>query len=340
VGDKMNIFFINAPAQLTRRALHIIKNTDDDITIVTVKDLVPFLQKATDAKLIVSSIHPNLITQKTKKKLFNNTIKSWLEYNRLFKGVKGETIHLFFDCWSIVYLYYVKKLSKNNKVIFYPEDSSHQIYNEEQSFRAFIMRLYCKLFFGLDIKIMYKSDAPVWQLKENAIPMETKYIDKLSDTSMFKELDILPDNIDGKTVLFLADKITQEGADEESVISLTDCIMYILKTKFDNEYMIKLHPRENHAYGTMKDVPKENHIDKSILAEVLWSHPWKFIIGYYAEALMTASYQTDAKVISLFYLWEWTNPDLKRFWESRFQKAGVIMPKNMEELDEILVNSA
>lgn len=336
----LSIMFINAPAQLTRRGLYLIKQEDESkLTIVTVKDLVPFLKKVTKAKLIVSEVHPNLVTQKTKRKFLINTIKCIREYNRLFRGIKGETIHLFFDCWSIVYLYYVKRLSENNKVIFYPEDSSHQIYNEEHSFRASIMKWYCKVFFDLDIKIMYKSDAPVWQLKDNAINMDTRYIDKLNDTSLFKQLNILPENIQDKTVLFLADKITQEGADETSVITLTNKIMKILNEYYNDDYLIKLHPRENYAYGDMQKVPEEKHIDKSILAEVLWAHPWKIIIGYYAEALMTASYQTEAKVISLFHLWEWTNPDLKGFWQSRFEKANVTMPKTMEELNEILVDS-
>ena len=113
----MTIFFLNAPAQATRRVLPLMKEGKyNDITVVVPEDLAEFFENHTDAKVIVSKVHQNLITQKTKHKLISNTIKSILEYRKLFKGIKGEDVCLFCSSWAVLYFSYVAKLSKHNNI--------------------------------------------------------------------------------------------------------------------------------------------------------------------------------------------------------------------------------
>ena len=59
-------------------------------------------------------------------------------------------------------------------------------------------------------------------------------------------------------------------------------------------------------------------------------HDWKFIIGYYLEALVST------KVISLLNLWKWENQNSKQHWHGKLKKGDIIMFKKFDKLENLL----
>lgn len=330
----MAVLFVIAPVQIYYRVLPLIEEKKfNKLTIVTTKELAPFFKEHIESSVIVPNVHPNLITYKNKYRIFSNLIKANLEYRRIFSKIENEEVYFFFTAWAVLYLSYIKKLSKKNKVFLYRDsENSYEMYKEEKSFRASIMKLFSRIFLGLKINIITKENAPVWLLPEDSFPMKVvcsrqddKLVNKyLSDTSFLK----------GKNTIFIGDNVDIEGADENSVIKITDSLMDIFNDDFKNSYVIKPHPREQKLYGKM--AKSENIISPYILAETIMEHEWNYVIGYYSEALISAKKLTNAKVISLFYLFKWGNDELKKYWETRLKKERLLMPKTLAELKRIL----
>ena len=293
--------------------------------------------------MISASVHPNLITKNTKHKLLSNVIKSKIEYKKLFGNVKNEEIYAFSTSWSIVFFSYMKKLSKHNTVYFYLSDRNYKInfdndwrFKKEKGLLAFFMKMFAKIFLGVDVFILRKGNALAWELQRNSFPMKivnynpkqdmyNKYITSSPSTSAL---------INGKDILFLTHEVGMEDGDTNDVIKITDQLMNILDTKFSNRYIIKPHPRETILYGKAK---QSKHImDAHILSETLMNHSWKYVIGYYSDGIISTKMFNNAVSISLMNFWKWKRPALKQFWIDRYNKSGVLMPKTIKELKEIL----
>ncbi|MEM4258241.1 MAG: hypothetical protein QXL17_03700 [Candidatus Thermoplasmatota archaeon] len=331
----MPILFINAPVQIYSRAVPLIENKKfKKYSVVIPEELVPFFKENTNADIIVPNVHPNLITAQTKWKLFYNVLKARKEYKRLFKNINNDEIYLFFTSWSVVFLSYVKKLSKKNKVfLVLSEKNPHKFsFQKQKGVIPFFMILVAKIFLGVDVYILNKAGRFAWELNREKINFEIIMPSPLdtqpAKTGKYQHL------LKGKTVLFLGDDLVSEGAIEESVVNITNTLMDILDERFKDKYVIKPHPREHTLYGRMAH--SDHVISPYILAETLMNHDWKYIIGYYTEALFAAKRTTKATVISLLHLWTWTNPVLKEYWQKEFEQNNIIMPRTVEELKEIL----
>jgi hypothetical protein len=329
----MAILFVMAPVQIYYKVLPLIEEKKfEKLLIITTKELAPFFKEHTKAEVIVPNVHPNLITSTTKYKIITNIAKSHLEYSRLFKEVKNEEIYLFFTSWSVVYLSYVAKLSKRNKVYLCTEKNLSDLYKEENSLRALFMKLIARFFLGVNVFILNKSGLPVWELNRDSIQFEYLDInlDLTSASNYISDSEILKN----KNILFIGDAILSEGADEKSVVELTNNIMSIFENNFNDEYIIKPHPRVPDLYGKMKE--SNSILPPHVIVESIMGHKWKFIIGYYSEALVSAKIYTDAIVISLLNLWKWNNSDLKKFWKEKFLENGILLPKSIDELMKLL----
>jgi len=330
----MTLFFISSPGQMAHRALALMnKHKFKDLTIVTTKSIKPFFEDKVDAKIVTLDVEPNLITKKTKTSLLTNAIKSKLEYNRLFKGIENEDIYLFFTSWGIVPISYVKRLSKKNNVYVYPEDFLENMYDEETGLIATAMKLSAKMLLDLDVYIVKWNDVPVWELKLNSFPMTVIKQDDFSN-KLPEEFFIDKELLEGKTVLFLGSKFEIDCEESEDKIELTDKVMGILDEKFKGCYSIKAHPIDKTLYGKMNN--SDSIIPAHYLSESLCNHDWKIIIGYHSEALVSAKRHTNAKVVSLVKLYEFTNPKVRKYWIDTFEKEGILMPNNIEELEEYL----
>ena len=331
--EVMTILFVMAPVQIYYKVLPLIEEKKfDKLMIVTTKELAPFFKEHTKGTVIVPKVHPNLITTKTKYKLISNILKANLEYKRLFEDIKDEEIYLFFTSWSVVFLSFVAKLSKRNKVYLCTNQDITKLYNEEKSLRASLMKLVAKYFLGVDVKIFDKLGLPIWELKRESIPME--YLD--FEPSIKSASNYVSDNqiLENKEVLFIADAILTEGADEKTVIELNSYVMDLLEKKFNGSYAIKPHPRVPDLYGRMQE--SKNILPPYVIVESIMGHKWKYIIGYYSEALVSAKVYTNAEVISLLNLWKWGNQKLKQHWHDKLKKEGIIIPKNFDELKNLL----
>lgn len=330
----MSIYFISSPGQLAHRALSILnKDTDENKIVITTKTIKPFLEGRTGATIVTLKTEPNLITKDTKRRLITNAIKSKLEYRRLFKNIRYENIHLFFTSWGVVPISYVKKLSKHNKVYVYPENFLDDMYEEEKGITASIMKLSAKLLLGLDVYIVRWNNLPVWELKLNTFPMEIVKHDEFNN-KLPKEFMIDKQQLKDKTLLFLGSKFEIDCEESEDKVKLTNYLMDILDKNFTGKYSIKAHPIDRTLYGNM--VNSKHIIPAHIIAESLFEHDWKFIVGYHSEALVSAKLHTNAKVISLIRMYNFTNQKVRQYWIDTFKKEGILMPINIGELECIL----
>jgi len=334
----MTIFFINSPAEAIHSALPMIKEKKiDDLTIVTTKDMKHFFEQKTNGKVIVPEVHPNLITKKTKRKLISNAIKSKFEYKRLFKNIENEEIYLFFTSWSVVHMSYVKKLSKKNKIYLCHEDYITGIYDESKNISSFFMRLAAKILLNIDVKILIWEGTPVWELKKNSFPMEIISYDKFNNKLPKEFMEDIKD-IKDKDMLFLAgflgEQFNVDYDESKENIEFVNELVDIFDNLFGNKYVIKGHPRDGKLYGKMKE--SKNILPEHYLAETLFGHKWKYIIGFKTEALASAALHTNAKVISLINLYDWNDYITKKWYVNVFNKSNVLMPKTLDEFKEML----
>ena len=332
----MTLFFINAPTQITHQALPLIKERKfKDLTVVVPRGLDTTF-KQMGIKTIVPNVNPNLITKEDKLKLFYNITKANNEYDKYFKRVKGETIYLFFTSWAVVFLSYVSKLSKHNKVILLRmENDDKDVIPKYKGPIAWLMKYIARYYLDVETEILCKhtSKTPSYELVRESIPninilVYDKFDGEIPD--IFKE-DPLVEN---KKILFLSSEIESEGANMGDIEKITNYIYDIFEEHYPDKYVIKGHPRDGIIYFDMK---KSKHIiPHTILLETLLGHDWDYIISYYSEGLMSAKLRTGAKVISLLNFWEWKDLERKKGVIERHNRVGVLMPKTLTELKEML----
>jgi len=332
----MTLFFINAPTQITHQALPLIKEKNfDDLTVVVPKGLDTTF-KQLGIKTIVPDVNPNLVTSEDKFQLFANIKKANKEYDKYFKDVKGETIYLFFTSWAVVFLSYVSKLSKNNKVILLRmKNDDKDTFREYRGLVGWSMKNIAKKYLDVETKILCKhtAETPSYELVRESIPMDILVYDKFDGE--FPDISTNLEELKGKKILFLSSELESEGADMKDIKEITNYLYAFLETYYPKSYVIKGHPRDGIIYFDMK---KSKHIIlHTILLETLLGHDWKYIISYYSEGLVSCSLRTDAKVISLLNLWKWKDIKRKKGVIKRQKKAGILMPETKEELRKLLV---
>jgi hypothetical protein len=203
------------------------------------------------------------------------------------------------------------------------------MYTEQKGLLAFVMRLAVRVLLGLKVYIVKWNDTPVWELKLNSFPM-TIINEDMFGNKVPKEFMLDPNMLKDKKVLFLGSRFEIDCEETKDKVVLTNNLMDMLKTEFKGQYSIKAHPIDKTLYGTMKS--SQYIIPAHILAESLWGHNWEFVIGYHSEALVSAKLNTKAKVISLIKMYEFTNPKVRQYWLDTFEKNGILMPSNLEEL--------
>ena len=82
----------------------------------------------------------------------------------------------------------------------------------------------------------------------------------------------------------------------------------------------------------------ENIIPEYLPAEFLLHHHWDYNIGIISTTLKRAAEQTDAKVISLIDLIEWTDDAIheKEILRDEIKNTRILMPKSIDELKNIM----
>jgi hypothetical protein len=329
----MNYIFTNAPFQIYR-VLQFIEDHPGDYTIICPSEMAPFFRKFTDTYVVVPWVIANLFDRKNLWNLPLNLARLWRNWHTYFSKVRGQNIHVFFTSWSLSYFWFIRKLEKHNVVHYWlPEENypfRNQFFPLQKDLISAVMRWFARLVLGLDLDVMDKS-VPAYELKRSGLMQHLHEVDRMSvykklmkDSSLVKDMD----------VLFLSENVTTEGADLRSVEIISNQVKTMLDTLFGDRWCLKGHPREPDVYGNFEYA--QHVLSRYILVEVLYGHPWKVVMSYYSEALITAKELTDAKCISLMELFEWGNKELKKYWRDRFKRFGVLCPRNVKELKEML----
>lgn len=341
----MVVFFINAPVQIFDRVLpFIIEKNIKDPTFVVVKELAPFFKEYfPDSKIITPEVHPNLITQETKFNLLQETIRTKKEFKSLFKDMRNELVYVCFGSWSIAYMYFAKMLNEKNgcELKFLRDNTSSgswngkEVFPEGKGFVTVLMNLFADKALGIPTFVLMKGGVPTWEFEIEKIGKIEYFTPSMSNGEIANKLGVsnhikIPEDSE---ILFVGDDVVEEGAVYDSVVSCTNGLMDLLDKKYPKKYAIKPHPRETVLYGRMED--SETIIEPTILSDTLMMYPWKYVIGYYSDALRISSVYGH-KSISMLHLFEWTNETLKEYWIDKFNKLGVLMPKTMNELEEML----
>jgi len=329
-----DIIFITAPIHLHRLIQFLEEYPSDKFTLICPSELAPFCRKYTDCRVIVPWMHPNLFTTKNLLSLPLNIVRLYRNWHHYFAGVRKKNIHVFFTGWAVSYMYFIKKLHKHNIVtLWLPYDNFAKVpdyFPEQKDLVSASMRWFARIFLRLNTKVMDKS-VPAYEMNRDRYYQKLFDPDKIKVWGKFSKEHKLVKDMD---CLFLSENVTTEGADLASVNSLSTMLKWELDKKFGDRWCLKGHPREHDTYGEFKNAT--NTLSPYIIAEVLYGHPWKIIMSYYSEALISASKLTDAKVVSLVNLFDWGNKTLLSYWRKRMKEYGVLCPKNWKELTELL----
>lgn len=339
------IFFVLTSASIYDRILPLIeekRGKGEIIIVATTNHIEQFFKDYTDFKVIRTKIHPDLITTRTKSKIFTNIIRSKVEYNKLFRNIKGTEIYFCNRSWALVIFSYIKKLSKNNKVIYFGTESEKSKVNfpiDNHIFRVFIMRGIAKWFMGVNTIIKNNMGVPFWSLNEkdffkNITLMKNYSSDKKLLEKYMKKLDFLQEK---EILITIEDSIAAGTIEKSEFINKMDQVMDILDRIYPDKYMIKPHPRLDRLYGKMSNCTEI--IPPYIPSEFIMNHDWKTVIGINSWSLIQASRITNARVISLIDPVEFTNENIKKMfrdWLAKESNNKINFLQQVIELEQIL----
>jgi len=337
------IIFVTTFASICGRVLPLIEEKKDkgEIVIVATTDqLENFFRKNTDFKVIRTKVHPDLIDQKTKHKIFYNIILSKIEFNNLFKDLKNAEIYFSNRACAVVIFSYIKKLKKRNTVYFFGNNTNKNAmeFPVENGLRAFIMRLIVRWGLGIETYVRTRAGVPFWTLDERYF----KVIQKIKSPTESKDINRKYSNrldiLNGKNILIAYnDSISCGFVEENEFINNINRLMEILNTIAPDKYTIKAHPRLNKFYGKMSEVT--DVIPSYIPLQLVLGHDWKMIIGFDSGSLISSAEQTNADVISLMDCLRYNDQYLKKKFRDNLvnnSQNRIKFLENIEELKDII----
>ena len=338
-----HIVFVLTFASITDRVLPLIEKLKEkgEVTIVVSTDqLERFFINNTNFEVVRTKVHPDLIDRKIKYKFFTNIIRSKIEYRKLFKDIKNSEVYFSNKGCAIVSFSYIKKLSKNNKIIYFgaPIDKRDLNFSIQKGSIAFVMKWIAKWFMGLETIIYSRSGVPFWSLDkkffEKVIFIKKPEIDKKLIQKYSKKIDILK----GKKILIAYnDSISCDFVEKNEFISKINSLTDVLEEKGKDKYVIKPHPRINKMYGKMKDT--NAIIPPYIPLQLVLNHDWEYVIGFDSETLVSAVKFTDSKVISLIDAVEYKDNNLKKMFRDNLERKSknkIKILSNIDQLKDIL----
>jgi hypothetical protein len=343
------IFFVTTVASIHDRALQLMeekRGKGEVIVVVTNDPIEKFFREFSDFTVIRTHVHPDMITRKTKYKIFSNILRSKLEYRRLFKDIKDSEIYFCNQAWAITIYSYIKKLSKNNKLFFYghwnekPEKGTIT-YPQAHGLQAYGMRWIAKWLLGLDTVILNNMGVPFWKLDDsffkNITILDNYTWDHTSADKYAKKFDFLK----GKKILIaVEDSVAAGTIAEPEFTTKMDHMMDIIQEVAPEGYIIKPHPRLDKLYGKMAQ--SHEVVPSYIPIEFILGHPWKAVIGINSWSVSQAAKMTDAKAISLIDAIHFNDENIKtmfRDWLDRESNQKIEFLHDVDELKAILKES-
>ena len=340
-----HIFFVSSTGSIYRRVLPLIDSKKkEDILVVTPNDnIYKFFTTYTSFPTVQIKTHPNLVTRKTLYKLISNTIRSKLEYRKLFNDIKDANIYFFGTGSTIVLFSYIQKLANHNTIYFYssePDKLDKQIKPTiVENWKTQIICDVVKILLGIDVKV--RKDCGIYSLcvykeffEQNNVIEKYQEFDPSIYKSYMKKLKISKDI---KVLVLISDLVGEGRIDENVFRKQSNKLFDILEKMYYEQYVVKPHPNMNHLYGKMIFSPK---IDAFIPSQFLMNHPWKAIIADCSASLVFPQEQglKNVKLIQLI--------DILKFKDERSKKElkqflvkwnpDLLFPKTFDELEKML----
>ena len=338
-SDKECIIFVTTFGSIAQRVLPLIEELKDKgkITIVvSTEQLEKFFKENTTFKVIRTRVPSDLIEGESKIKIFPNVIRSKYEYKELFRDMKNYEIYFSNTACSIVTYSYIKKLSMNNRVFFFGEQSEEKSmeFPIKKGFTSFIMKLIAKCFLDTETIIQTRAGVPFYNLDdkffENITKIKAPPEDKKITAIYTKKLDILK----GKKILIaVTDSITCGFIEKEEFMDKIDRLMDILEDMAPGEYAIKPHPRLDRLYGKMSKTTSV--IPSYIPLQFILEHDWKRVIGFDSGSLIPASNNTNAEVISLMDATKYKDENLKKKMRNHLVNKSQNKIKFVKKIDDL-----
>lgn len=331
------IFFVTTFASIYDRVLPLIeekKEKGEVIIIASTEQIELFFKEYTNFKVIRTKVHPDLITMKTKHRILLNIIQSKLEYRRIFKDIKEAEVYFCNRAWATVIFSYIKKLSKRNKVFFFPKEKSLIEYPIDNSIKANLMRWVAKWLLGLETIVYDNMGVPFWYLDDkffkNIQILEYKGEDKKILDMYSKKFDFLKDK---QILIPIEDSVAAGTIEKSEFIEKMDQTIDILDSIYPGAYAIKPHPRLNRLLGKMSQC--NDIIPPYIPVEFVLNHNWTAVIGINSWSLIQASKITNANVISLIDTVEFTDKNIKKMFRDWLEKESKKRIKFLGQVGEL-----
>jgi hypothetical protein len=341
----MQVFFIGSFGSIYNRIFPLLESKiGEKILIISLNEnIYNFFKCYTKYPTILVQTNPNLVTKKGWYKIIINTIKSKMEYRKLFKNMKDCDIHFTSTSGVIIAFSYIQKLAKNNKVFF------HSIIKDKlnmeikplivENWKTKIICKVIKILLGIDVKV--KKDCGIYNLcvyKEffthNKITVIYQDFNPPAYKNYIEDLSILKD----KKVLVLWSDLVGEGRiDEKTFTEQSNQLIQLLKEYYPNKYIIKAHPNMSMLYGVMVNQPQ---LESYVPSQFFMYHPWKIVIADCSAALVFPEEQNldHTKLIEMIDILrfkdEKVKSELKQFLISWNPK--LLFPQSFKELEMML----
>lgn len=307
---------------------------EGDTVIVASKNLLDFfeLYKRENEKnfgILSCDFNTNGIYKKNWYKIPFDWFKSRRFYKNELSKVKNENVYFFSTAYTLTFFYFIKKMSKNNR-IFYCKDKFDKKIKEDEHTKFYILRTLIYWMFNIDVFLYPTEGTQYPRVKKkffDECKIETVEIAPLND--IYKIKMNIPKE---KEVLLLTDDFPAFHLSDEKTFTDDMNVLYDILADFN--YVIKTHPDGRCLYGKMAQ--NKDFIDSYIPAEFVLGHKWKFIIGICSTVLMRA--EKGTKSIALIKCIRWSSDEERMKPLNWLQKYGpnVIIPENFDELRNLL----
>ena len=324
-------------------------NIRNTVTVIT---YLESLKNFFDNYINIKDVSTMLIQVKVLPKIhFKNPIMTLLRMLyiktlclKYFKKIKQCEIY-FYSGYLYYTTYFIKKLSKMNKVYYYDTDKyKYSIEKVNSHLRQKLKKRVLKLLFNVsyDFVDIENEKIPILNksyFNENRITVINNVPDL--DLNMLNSLkNFLLNTIKGKKVLIMASNVNQAISDKNLYNSWRRIINVILSTYSKEQVIIKNHPRRN--FSNFVPFAGLDEMPNCIPGELLLENEFDFIISFYSTFIINAIKKIgkSTKIVCVMNLFEYKSEKYRKTMLQTFGKLKsekYYIPKNLKEFKKILI---
>jgi len=295
-----------------------------DTVVGTNNSINRFFEEFTEANVVRLRARPSLWDGSVRS-VFRNILISRKEYKEYFRGITGQRIYLFGGLTAITFFSIVKKLRKNNTIVYVAKRRETIYHRTYRKTPYWIPMKIIGFIMGIDVGVTKLLGKPLWFIKEKTLGNYEylKYELKEPKIEIPKKYRKL---LKRKDTLLLLNDLETLHKFPETISDNVACLLDKERT------IIKNHTREPKIFGELSEFDK---FPSFIPSETLInSYNWKYVISIYASKSMI--YKTDSCMISMYNMFDgWINK-VNEGWFKLYFGHGVLMPKNEKEFKEIV----